>query len=82
MQITKIDDPREFLAAVRKCKGDVFLRSSRDDIFNLKSALSRYVALDLLLTKHSSELELFCEDRDDEVHFIKYYKNYPDVIDN
>lgn len=39
----------EFLSAVDKCTGDVYLKSVRGDCYNLKSELSKYVAIAALL---------------------------------
>jgi hypothetical protein len=80
MKLTNIQEVEGFLETVQKCKGDVFLRSPMDDIYNLKSTLSQYVAMGALLGEHGDELELFCEDRDDESLFFAYFSKHPDVI--
>lgn len=79
MNITNIKEVEGFLEAVRQCKGNVFLRSPVDDIFNLKSELSQYVAMAALLSDHGDELELFCEDKSDDQFFHKYFQNFPNV---
>ena len=35
--------PRDFIGMVKKCKGEVFLKSDQGDVLNLKSTLSQYV---------------------------------------
>ena len=80
MHITNIEEAEGFLEAVRQCKGNVYLRSSVDDIFNLKSELSQYVAMAALLSEHGEDLELFCEDKSDEHLFYKYFRDFPAVM--
>ena len=79
MNITNIEEVEGFLEAVRLCKGNVFLRSPSDDIFNLKSELSQFVAVGALLSTHGEELELFCEEKEDEQLFFKYFSDFPNV---
>ena len=50
------------------------------NIFNLKSVISHYIALGRLLEEHGDLLELFCDNKDDEVHFRKFFKDNPDVL--
>ena len=49
MKITNVNQIEDFLSAVNKCEGDVFLTSIYGDKYNLKSALSRYIAIAALL---------------------------------
>ena len=63
-----------FLEAVNCAKSNVFLKSREGDCFNLKSTLARYVAIGELLGEHGDELELFCDDRNDEQLFFKFFK--------
>ena len=79
MNITNIEEVEGFLEAVRQCQGNVYLRSPVDDIFNLKSELSKYIAMAALLSDHGDELELFCEDKSDEHLFYKYFRDFPNV---
>lgn len=80
MKITNISEIEGFLSAVRKCHGDVYLLSLRGDKYNLKSELSQYIAIGALLGERGRDLELFCEDKDDEVYFFQYFHDYPNVI--
>ena len=72
----QIDD---FLEAVLKSKGNVYLKSPEGDVFNLKSRLSQYVAIGALLDDEGDYLELFCDNREDEVHFFKFFAEHPEV---
>ena len=67
----------DFLNAVRKAKGDVWLESVQGD----KSTLSRYVAFAALITDHGDELELFCDKREDEALFFKFFYEHPHVLE-
>ncbi len=74
MKIKNIEQVNEFLAAVDKCKGDVWLLSSQGDELNLKSRLSQYVAIGALLKDYNEELELFCQFTEDEGNFYPLLK--------
>ena len=45
MRLRSEADVQEFLDAVSQCGGDVYLKSPEGDIFNLKSSMSRYIAI-------------------------------------
>lgn len=79
MKLNNIKEVEGFLEVVKQCKGEVYLRSPMCDIYNLKSALSQYVAIGALLGEHGDELELFCEDRSDEPLFFKYFADCPET---
>ena len=74
--IKQIDD---FLDAVQKCKGNVYLKSTEGDVFNLKSRLSQYVAIGALLDDEGDYLELFCDEHEDEGYFYKFFVDHPEV---
>ena len=80
MKLSNVKEIEGFLEAVNKCKGNVYLRSPMCDIYNLKSALSQYIAIGALLEDHYEQLELFCEDRDDIQHFFEYFDEFPKVL--
>lgn len=80
MKIKKISHVNEFLQAVEKCKSDVWLTSIYGDKYNLKSALSQYIAIAALLGYHGDELELWCNSKDDEQYFFDFFNHNPDVI--
>lgn len=74
MKIKNIEQVNEFLAAVDKCKGEVWLLSSQGDELNLKSRLSQYVAIGALLKDYNEDLELFCQFVEDEHNFYPILK--------
>lgn len=81
MKIFNEKELNSFLEAVNCAKGNVFLKSVEGDCLNLKSTLARYVAIGELLGEHGDELELFCDDRNDEQLFFKFFKENPEVLD-
>ena len=66
MKLQNIHEVEEFRKVVHQCKGRVYLESLEGDIFNLKSAMSEYVALGRLLSEQGDSLELFASNREDE----------------
>ena len=80
MLLTKPIQIDDFLKAVEQAKDNVYLRSVHGDCYNLKSALSAYVAMGALLGEHGDELELFCDSREDEGYFARFFKDHPEVL--
>ena len=70
----------DFLTAVKNAKGDVWLESEQGDKYNLKSPLSRYVAIGALLDEHGNELKLFCKNSSDEGLFYNFFEKHPDTL--
>lgn len=66
MKITNIVEIEKFKETINKCEGDVWLESVYGDRYNLKSALSQYIALAALLKDKNEDLELFCQLKKDE----------------
>lgn len=79
MKIRNVNQLDDFLSAVNKCKGDVYLKSTDGDVFNLKSRLSQYVAIGALLDDECERLELFCDKTEDEGYFYKFFAEHPEV---
>lgn len=75
MKIKNLTDAEKFREAISKCQGDVFLKSPYGDVYNLKSALSQYVAIADLLRDKTGELELFASNREDESILIEFLWN-------
>ena len=63
-----------------KCKGDVHLRSPFGDDFNLKSRLIQYVAIAAMTKECGDYLELFCDHKDDEKHFMEFFEKHPECL--
>lgn len=80
MKIKNIKNVETFLAVVNECKGEVTLTSVYGDKYNLKSALTQYVAVAALVGNHGEELELWCTDKDDEKKFLKMFNEHPEML--
>ena len=80
MRLTKAIEVEDFLKATENAKNNVYLRSIYGDCYNLKSTLSAYVAIGALLGEHGDELELFCDSREDERFFCRFFKEHPEVL--
>lgn len=70
MKLRSEADVQEFLEVVKSCEGDVYLKSPEGDIFNLRSSLSRYVAVGRLLEEQGDSLELFASRREDRSRLL------------
>ncbi len=73
MLINTVKDIEEFNAIVDSCKGDVYLQSVDGDKYNLKSQLSRYVAIADMLRDQAGKLELFASLPEDESKFFDFF---------
>ena len=80
MRLTNSKEIMEFRYAVAKCKGDVWLEDSEGNRFNLRSVISQYIALGELLQDKGETLELFCSNREDVSHFMKFFKDNPGTL--
>lgn len=67
-------DVKLFNNAVDKCSGEVVLRSmdGREEL-NLKSQLSRFIAIGKLCQDNGDEYEVFCLDRNDIGHLLGFF---------
>ena len=72
MKLQNIHEVEDFRKVIHQCKDDVFLKSQEGDVFNLKSALSEYIALGQLLGEQGDNLELFADRREDEAQLINF----------
>ena len=72
MKLKNIKEVEQFRKVVHECEGDVYLKSQDGDVFNLKSALSEYIALGQLLSEQGDNLELFADKREDEAKLISF----------
>lgn len=74
MLLKNIHDVDAFMTAVNRCRDDVILRScdGREE-FNLKSALSRYMAIGELCKDHGDNYEIFCMNKADEAYMLEFF---------
>ena len=69
------EDIELFWNAVDSCEGDVYLCSADGtEEFNLKSVLSRYIAIGELSKEHGDEYEIFCSNKADEIKMINFVR--------
>lgn len=72
---------KAFMDTVKECRGDVWLVDSFDGSqFNLKSYMSRYIAIAELIHDQNERLELFCECKSDEGRFYDLFIRYPQML--
>ncbi len=79
MKLRNVDQVNEFLDVVKECRGNVLLKSAQGDTYNMKSTLSQYIAVGALLGEKGDELELFCDYKEDELKFISFLTEHPEV---
>ena len=64
------------IETISKCEGDVLLKSvDGREVFNLKSVMSRYIAIGRLCDDHGDEYEVFCMNHEDERFLIQFFYN-------
>ena len=80
MKLTNNLQVTDFLEVIHNCKSNVFLRSAEGDCINLKSTLARYVAIAKLISEHGDELEIFCDNKEDEGLFFQFFEKHPEVL--
>ena len=77
MLLKNAKDINSLLEAVRKCKGDVMLRSANPNMpkeeFNLKSTLSQYMGISRLCEEHGDEYEVFCMNPNDIGYMMQFF---------
>lgn len=79
MKIHNVPQLNDFLAAVNRCQGPVWLESENGDRFDLKSIFSQYIALDQLLVERKDFLELVCGYPSDSKNFKEFFEKFPEV---
>lgn len=74
MKIYNIQNPEKFLEVIKQCKGNVELVSKEGDHLNLKSELTKYLALSKLFADNTliNDLELVASDPDDVKFLLEY----------
>ena len=76
MLLKNAKDINNLVEAVNRCRDDVLLRSTdgREE-FNLKSVLSRYMAIGELCKEHGDSYEVFCMNRADEAYMMNFFNS-------
>ena len=73
MKLNNVKDTNEFFKVVESCKGTVELITSEGDRLNLKSQLTKYVALAGLFSNvNIPELEIVCHEAEDVKKMFDY----------
>ena len=74
MNIYNVENPEKFLEVIKQCKGTVELISQEGDRLNLKSELTKYLAISKLFADNTliNNMELVASDPDD-VKFLMQY---------
>lgn len=74
-------DFNEFINALDKCTGDVFLETSEGDVLNLKSKLCQIMGIaNILKGATVSEATIRCANKDDETLLYRFnlYHDMPE----
>lgn len=72
----------DFIDAIDKCKGDVYLETKEGDILNLKSKLCQMIGLSTILKNTEvEEATLRCTNQEDETMLFRFnlYGEKPEV---
>lgn len=73
--LKNIKDEDKFWSAIDKCKYDVQLRSADgSETLNLKSVMSRYIAIGKLADEHGDEYEIYCDSIDEPIMLEFFYE--------
>ena len=80
MNIKTAEEIEDFFAIVDECKGHVEFRTQWGDVFNLQSTLSRFIVPAAMLSENGQYLELFCESKEDEQKFFKFFNDHPTTM--
>jgi len=80
MRLKNSKEIQAFQEAIADCQGEVWLETPMGDKYNLKSLYCHYLAIDKLLEDEGNELELFCQYKEDELNFFRFFEEYPDAL--
>ena len=74
MLLKNANDIENLIDAISRCRGDVILRSvdGREE-FNMKSVLSRYIAIGELCKDYGDRYEIFCMSPSDEGYLLNFF---------
>lgn len=74
MLLKNVHDIDLLLDTINKCQDDVILRSvDGKEVFNMKSKLSQYIAIERLHRERGDEYEFFCMNKADEGYLLKFF---------
>lgn len=80
MRLKSSKEIKAFEEAINKSRGQVWLETPDGDKLNLKSLYCKYIAIDRMLEDRGEDLELYCQFKEDEMNFFKFFNKYPDVL--
>lgn len=76
MKVNVIKNVTDFFAAVDNCKGNVYITTKNGDKLNLKSELTKYVAVANIFSNdkvlNNLNVEIICDDPSD-IHILARY---------
>lgn len=79
MKLRNLKNIDAMFDTIARCKGDVILRSSDGtEEYNLKSVISRYIAIGKLCDEQGDFYEIFCMDKSDEPFFFELHRKLED----
>ncbi|MDO4490969.1 MAG: hypothetical protein Q4B85_07890 [Lachnospiraceae bacterium] len=76
MRLKTLDQVDQFLKIVDSCKGNIYLTSKYGDRFNLRSKLSQFLAIHILLDEQGDDFELHCIDYEDHDRLNSYLRTH------
>ena len=76
MRFNSVSEINDFVGVVKSAKGSVWIEHG-DDVLQIKSSLSMYVAIADMINSGAC---LCCDDEDDENMFYKFFTEHPQVI--
>lgn len=80
MKLKNSKEIKAFEEAINKSRGEVWLETPNGDKLNLKSLYCKYIAIDKMLEDKGEDLELYCQFKEDEMNFFKFFNKYPDAL--
>lgn len=74
MRMYHIENPEKFLDIIKQCKGSVELVSEQGDRLNLKSELTKYIAISKLFSDNTliNDMELVASEPEDIKFLLQY----------
>lgn len=78
MKLKSLQDVEAFKEVIDQCAGEVWLESVYGDKYNLKSALSQYIAMAELLRDKHGDLELFARLPEDQMLLMRFLDTLED----